>query len=209
VPSVVAVSIKYWSIMPAKSSTAAKRKTVKEAAPTRVQPSRTVKTKEYREAHHTSWGVHPHSHPKDPNMYYALCLSALVQLRSEKRNATLPRVVEIVKSKVVEGAFSIRSKVRAALQKMIASGRAQVTARGVISLKSKSKRSAAKPAVRKAKATKTQKTAPKRKAAAKAKKPVAATKKTAKTAKKAAVKKNGPAPAAKKARKTNNSGKYH
>ena len=193
--------------MPAKSAAAAATSKAKaEAVPVRVQPARVVKTKEYRDAHHTSWGVHPHHHPKDPNMYYALCLSALVQLRSEKKNATMPRILEIVKSKVTAGAFSVRSKVRLAVQKMLDSGRAQITARGVISLKSKrsatktkakSSRSAA--AKKKTTTTKkaTKKTAAKKTAAKKtrtAAKKAAATKKT--TTKKATGKKRAAAAAA-------------
>jgi len=175
-----------------------------EEVPTRVRHEREVKTKEYREAHKVSWGVHTHHRAKDPNRYYALCLSALVQLRSENRNATLPRILEIVKSKVTAGAFSVRSKVRAAIQKMLNSGRAQVTARGVISLKSrrttKKSTTSTKGKSRKTAKKTTRKTATKK---------TAAKKKT--TKRKAASKRSGkaveevveesPAPAAKKARK--------
>jgi len=108
-----------------------------EEVPTRVRHEREVKTKEYREAHKVSWGVHTHHRAKDPNRYYALCLSALVQLRSEGINATMPRIYEIVKSKVSAGAFSVRSKVFNAVKKMLESGRAKMTARGVVSLVSK------------------------------------------------------------------------
>jgi len=120
---------------PTKAASVGEKDKAKE--PTRVQPTRTVKTKEYREAHRISWSVHTHHLPKDPNNYYAMTLSALVQLRSEKTNATLPRVLEIVKSKVVAGAFSVRYKVRAAIQKMLESGRATINSRGIIALTSK------------------------------------------------------------------------
>jgi len=185
------------------------------AAPVRVQPSRVVKTKEYRDAHHTSWGVHTHHHPKDPNMYYALCLSALVQLRSEKRNATLPRILEIVKSKVTAGAFSVRSKVRMAVQKMLDSGRAQITARGVISLKSK--KSTTKKAVTKRSSAAKKKPTTKKAAAANKKRTTSTKKKAAaskKNTKKAAGRKRvetveeAPAPAAKKARKSKKEDTY-
>jgi len=193
--------------MPAKPA-AAKPKAKAEAAPTRVQPARTVKTKEYREAHRVSWGVHSHPHAKDPNLYYAMCLSALVQLRKEKRNATFPRVLEIVKSRVVAGAFSVRNKVRLALQKMIDSGRAQITARGVISLKSKRSTAAKKPAAKKTTKARTaaKKTAPKKKATTK--KPTPSKKRSKKAAAAEVVEE---APAAKKSRrgKAKNDEKYH
>jgi len=180
--------------------------------PTRIQPSRTVKTKEYREAHHTSWSVHTHHLPKDPNMYYALTLSALVQLRNEERNATLPRVLEIVKSKVVSGAYSVRSKVHAAVQKMIESGRAVVNSRGVITLKSKHstapKRTSSKRKTTKRTTDKKKKaTTSRKKATDKKKKETTTRKKKATKATKAKTTKRGKskeveeAPAPKKARR--------
>jgi len=160
--------------MPAKRNTNTKAKSADK--PTRVQPPRTVKTKEYIDSHRSHWSVRTHHFPKDPNMYYALTLSALVQLRSEQKNATLPRVVEIVKSKVVTGAFSVRTKVHTAVNKMIESGRASMNARGVISLKSKSKRTTTTTKRASAKRTSKKGTAAKRATATKAKKAAAAPK---------------------------------
>ena len=68
---------------------------------------REVKTKEYREAHHVSWSVHTRPLPKDPNRYDRLVMGAVTALRKEKRNPTVLRVLEHVKSNAAPGAHNI------------------------------------------------------------------------------------------------------
>ena len=68
---------------------------------------REVKTKEYREAHHTSWSVHTRPLPKDPNRYDRLVMGAVTALRKEKRNPTMLRVLEHVKENAAPGAHNI------------------------------------------------------------------------------------------------------
>jgi len=116
----------------------------KGAAPLRVQPPREVKTKEYQEAHRVHWSVR-HSKKKDPNSYYLLVLRALSQLHDEDVNATKLRVFDTVKSLAAPGAFNIRGKVEAVLERLVERGRARISSTNIVTLKSWTKGKRASP----------------------------------------------------------------
>ena len=76
--------------------------------PTRVQPPREVKTKEYRDAHRVSWSYHPRHLPKDTNQYHRIVQSAAIKLYNDGINVTVPRLTEAVKARATAGARNIR-----------------------------------------------------------------------------------------------------
>ena len=76
--------------------------------PTRVQPPREVKTKEYRDAHRVSWSYHPRHLPKDTNQYHRIVQSAAIKMYNDGINVTAPRLTEAVKARATAGARNIR-----------------------------------------------------------------------------------------------------